>query len=180
MKKLISVALALALVLSMAVCAFAAGTYIVAGSAGLCGANWDPADSSNTMTQDGDVYTITYTDVEVGTYEFKVTDGSWSNSWGDNGGNYKFAVTQKGDITITFNPATQEITVSGSGIGEATINVDYVIAVGAGAGNFLNNVNWEPNNQANLMTKIAPDVYYIAYENVAVGNYEYKFAGNGA
>lgn len=181
MKKLISVVLALALVLSMGVSAFAAGKYVVAGTAGLCGSDWNPGDSKNTMTLVDGLYTITYTNVAVGTYEFKVTDGSWNNSWGADGGsgNYKFAVTQVGDITITFNADTKEINVSGSGVGEAKMDIQYVAAVGAGAGNFLNNVNWDPANESNRMGLEYTGYYRIEYYDVAAGEYEFKFAANG-
>ena len=91
-------------------------TYIVAGSAGLCGAEWAADNADNKMTKNGDVYTITYTDVAPGNYEFKVTDGTWTNSWP--GSNYTFGVTATGDVTITFNPETKEITVTGDTLGE--------------------------------------------------------------
>ena len=91
-------------------------TYIVAGSAGLCGAEWAADNADNKMTKNGEVYTITYTDVAPGNYEFKVTDGTWTNSWP--GSNYTFGVTATGDVTITFNPETKEITVTGDTLGE--------------------------------------------------------------
>lgn len=180
MKKLIGIVVALALVLAMLpVAAFAANNYYVAGVSALCGSNWSQNDAKNVMTANGDVYTKTYSNVKVGTYEFKITDGTWDNSWGDGSGNYKFAVTTAGDITITFNSSTKKITVSGTGVGEAKMEIKYVTAVGAGKGGFLNNVDWNPAAASNKMTE-ENGVYTITYTDVAAGTYEYKFAANGA
>ena len=180
MKKLIGIVVALALVLAMLpVAAFAANNYYVAGVSALCGSNWSQNDAKNVMTANGDVYTKTYSNVKVGTYEFKITDGTWNNSWGDGSGNYKFAVTTAGDITITFNSSTKKITVSGTGVGEAKMEIKYVTAVGAGKGGFLNNVDWNPAAASNKMTE-ENGVYTITYTDVAAGTYEYKFAANGA
>ena len=174
MKKLISVVLALALVLSLGVSAFAAdATYYVAGTMN----SWNVAGTQMELV-DG-VYTATFT-LDVGTHEFKITLGDWSKeNWGDNGGNYKFAVSSKCDVTITFNADTKAIAVSGSGVGEAKMNIDYIAAVGGGAGGFLNDVNWDPANASNKMTE-ENGVYTITYTDVAAGTYEYKFAANGA
>lgn len=53
--------------------------YTVAGAEGLCGVNWDPAQ--NVMTDDGDgTWSITFTGIAAGTYEFKVVEnGAWGN-----------------------------------------------------------------------------------------------------
>lgn len=179
MKKLIGIVVALAIVLAMLpVAAFAANNYYVAGESALCGSNWTANDPNNKMTADGDVYKKTYSNVAIGNYQFKITDGTWGNSWGDNGGNYKFAVTTKGDITITFDPSTKAISVGGEGVGEAKMEIKYVTAVGAGKNGFLNNADWKPADASNKMTE-ADGVYTISYENVSAGTYEYKFAANG-
>ena len=89
-------------------------TYIVAGSAGVCGVEWDPAAEANKMTKGSDgVYSKTYSNVAAGSYSIKVTDGSWTNSWGGNGesGNYDFTLTEAGEVTVRFDPATNEVTV---------------------------------------------------------------------
>ena len=72
-----------------------------------------------------------------------------------------------------------EINVSGSGVGEAKMEIEYVTAVGAGAGNFLNNVNWDPANESNRMGLEYTGYYRIEYYDVAAGEYEFKFAANG-
>ena len=180
MKKFIGIVVALAIVLAMLpVTALAAINYYVAGVPELCTSSWEPGDANNIMIPDGDVYTKTYSNVPVGNYEFKITDGTWSNSWGDGTSNYKFAVTTKGDITITFNPSTKAIAVTGTGVGEAKMEINYITAVGTGSGAFLNGVSWDPAASSNKMTE-NNGVYSISYENVAAGTYKYKFAANGA
>ena len=90
-------------------------TYILAGSEALCGTNWDPSNTANQLfDNDGDgVYTITYSNVPAYTYEFKVTDGSWDNSWGKDGGsdNYVLMLNADSNVTVNFDSATNLITV---------------------------------------------------------------------
>ena len=78
--------------------------YIIAGG-GMFGTEWDPANRENQMTLNADgLYEKVYTNVAAGSYEFKVTDGSWSNAWP--GSNYNINVEAVSDVTVTFDPAT--------------------------------------------------------------------------
>lgn len=85
--------------------------YCVAGDPGLCGDNW--AADKNPMTQnDHDIWEITFPGVSAGTYGFKVTDGTWSNAWGNaDGGNFTITLGSTGDVTIYFNAETKQIQV---------------------------------------------------------------------
>lgn len=87
--------------------------YYVAGSAGLCGVEWDPAAAENAMTKGEDgKWSITYTNVPAGDYELKVTAGNWDNCWGLKGENVKFTLTEEAaEITVKFNPATGWVSV---------------------------------------------------------------------
>ena len=114
--------------------------YIVAGSSGLCGSEWDPADEANRMVDNGDgTYTIVFENIAVGTYEFKITKGSWDENWGlggVNGGNVTANVETAGNVIITFNPETGEITVNNvevvPGTGdEAVTGLVFVVALAA-------------------------------------------------
>ena len=91
-------------------------TYIVAGTAELCGVAWTPNEASNQMTDaDGDgIYTITFTAVAAGEHAFKVTDGTWDNAWP--GEDYKFTTVSEADVTINFNAADKTIEVVSDGI----------------------------------------------------------------
>ncbi len=110
--------------------------YIVAGSSGLCGVEWDPANAANKMIDNGDgTYSITFKNVAVGTYEFKIAKGSWAENWGVgglNGGNVTVNVETVGDVTITFVAATGEITVNNEPIpstGDTGMNAVLIAVV---------------------------------------------------
>ena len=60
----------------------------------------------------------------------------------------------------------------------ATTGITSITAVGAGSGNFLNGVNWDPAATSNHMTEVSTDMYEITYNDVAAGSYEFKFAAN--
>ncbi|MBQ8647571.1 MAG: starch-binding protein, partial [Oscillospiraceae bacterium] len=89
-------------------------TYIVAGVEGLCGSKWNASDSANQMTLNSatGLYEKVFDGIAAGTYEFKVTDGTWTNSWGDGGNNYSVTVdADNSDVTITFNADTKAVGV---------------------------------------------------------------------
>ena len=92
-------------------------TFIVAGTPkSVFGNEWKPEDTTNAMTKNADgLYEKVYTNVAVGTVSFKVTDGSWTNSWGKDGGsdNYDVSVTEAGStVTITFNASTKTVSAT--------------------------------------------------------------------
>ena len=185
MKKMIAMVLVLCMILGMVpVIAMAATTYYVAGPAKLCGVEWVANGAANAMSdEDGDgIYTKTYTNLPAGKeYEFKITDGTWTNNWGKNGNNYVFDVNVACDVTISFNSSSKAITVSGTGVSIPTgLTINGIYAVGAGKGSFLNGQNWNQAAASNKMTQVSPNVYQITYTNVAAGTYEFKFAANGA
>ena len=120
-------------------------TYFVAGEEALLGVNWDCAAEANKMSKGADgLWTLSIADVAAGTYKLKVTDGSWSNCWGDPNsgdpdGNYILNVETAGDITITFNPADGSISVATAeeelpGTGDMGLTAVAVALVAASAG----------------------------------------------
>lgn len=83
------------------------GEYRVVGDAEWLGA-WDPANSVGLMTEtSAGVYEITFKDVAVGEYQFKITkNGTWADNWGKDGfntDNIALNVTVAGDVTIVFD-----------------------------------------------------------------------------
>ena len=146
--------------------------YTVAGSGGLCGAEWDPAQNTMTETSDG-IWEITFTGIAAGTYEFKVTDGTWSNSWGEGSGNVSVTLAEQGDVTVIFNAETEEITVkiNGEAVEDEdgdTSEVTYTVAGEEG----LCGVSWDPAQ--NAMTETADGIWEITFEGVAAGTYKFK------
>ena len=112
MKKALSFVMMMAMVATMLVLPNVeakAANYYVAGSKTLCGVEWKENAAQNKMTANGDgTYSITYKDVAVGTHEFKVTDGTWTNSWGNGSNNYIVVIEEKSDVTIKFNSSTKK------------------------------------------------------------------------
>ena len=175
--------------------------YVVAGSEEFAGLKWigDPVGGAqNVMTKDGDLYTKTFTATPAGKdYQIKVVknvegtdpetgDKVWNQTWFGIGEEYKdnltFNVTDTCDVTVTFNPATNEINVTGDKVKVVTdLEVEYITAVGNGYEGWLNGVAWGVDAASNKMDKIADKVYKISYTNVVSSDsYEFKFAANGS
>ena len=152
MKKHISLFLVFAMLLCcIPVGAFAAedAYYSVAGTGALCGSEWNPSDPANRMT----LYEITYRYVPAGTYEFKVTNGTWDQSWGDGWSNYVLEITTESNITITFNPETFEIAVK-------VAELAYYSVAGTGD---LCGAEWNPAEPANRMALNEEGLYEITF-----------------
>ena len=141
-------------------------SYYVAGQAALCGSEWDPGDWNNKMIRIHDsVYEKIYAEVPAGTYELKVTDGTWDNSWGQDGANYVITLTQTQNVTVLFHAETGEVTVSLSETGD-----DYYVA-----GTFdLCGVEWDPGYAGNKMLLSADGLYKKTFFNVPAGSHEFK------
>lgn len=158
--------------------------YTVAGDAGLTGVAWNPAKNSMThgeYTFDNSAYdyAITFADVAASTYSFKVTDGTMSNAWGDNGSNYTFNLTDTCPVTIYFNSDTKKIAVGAQYLDHFTLYA--ITAVGNGDGTWLNGVAWDVTDPSNDMTEIEPGVFQITYKDIAAStNYQVKFMANHA
>ena len=202
-KKIISLLLAVMLTVSMVAVAAvsvsaeegADATYIVAGSEEVFGSNWGWTDENNLMTdEDGDgIYELVVP--EAGPFvnaQFKIgvngVDGT--GSVGPNGDgtivpdskfNFQFNIDETCDLTITFNPATNEVTYSGEHISEYVFSVEELRAVGNGGNGWLNDVVWDPAADDNLMEEIAPGVYQLVMIDVEpTSSANLKFAADGS
>ena len=156
------------------------GTYYVAGVPALCGSEWDAADEANLMAWNGEtgLFEKVYPAVPAGIYQFKITDGTWNNTWGKDGQNYTFEVTQSCDVTVTFEPSSKAVNAAGDSVAAVTsLEIASITAVGGGKGNFLHGKSWDVAAAVNHMTA-SGSVYTITYQNVAAGTYEVKFAAN--
>ena len=170
--------------------------YYVAGSADVdtngmfCnGQNWNPGAEINQLDANN---SITFTGVAAGTYEFKVTTGTWqSENWGgafvdeasvaagviNTGDNVKFTLPEAGDITIKFDRNTPAINVTSSvGFGELIIKTYTLLGDPLIFGS-----NFAPADENNDMEEDG-DVYTKTYEGVGLdsGIYKYKVVGNHA
>ena len=171
----------------------AGDVFTVAGTENFLGTEWEAKPTVNVMTKGSDgVYKITVKNVKAvsgAVYEVKVVefkDGDTENPiWhGKDGGdaNVDFGLSKDCDVTVTYNPTTKAITVTGAGVTEASYKIDYVTVVGNGKDvpSFVNGVEWDPTAEANKMTA-AGSVYEITYKGVAANkDLEFKFTANGA
>jgi hypothetical protein len=112
-----------------------------------------------------------------GAYGLKVTDGTWTNSWGGlgEGGNYEFALASDCLVTVTFDSVNKTVLVDGDfeQLPATELVIDYVCAVGAEG---LTGFEWDPT--VNEMTG-ENGIYTITFSGVAAGSYGVKFAANG-
>ena len=169
----------------------AESTYVVAGSEEICGVLWkgSPAEApENVMTKNADgTYTKVFSGVAPAEkLQIKVVENTadGEQNWiGDaTGNNITFDVTDTCDVTVTYNPSTSEITVTGDAVKLVTdIVITSMHAVGNGDPDdesWLNGAAWDET--ANEMEQVADKVYEITYHNVtAFDNYQVKFAANG-
>lgn len=166
-------------------------TFVVAGVSELCGKFWngDPVSAPENIMdkQEDGTYIKVYNNVAVADkYQFKVVenrpDGEQIWRGDDNEKNVTFNVKSVCDVTITFDPATNKITVTGTGVEfSSVLNVESMRAVGNGYGNWLNGVEWDFTADENLMTEVSPKVYEITYTSVEKDDdYQVKFVANGS
>ena len=138
------------------------------------------------MTADGSVFTKTFSAVPAGkNYQLKVVantgdEQKWIGLDGTDN-NVTFDVETACDVTVTFDPATNKITVTGDGVKMVTdLEVNSITVVGNGEDNWLNGVAWGVDAEANHMTQVSDKVYQIKYENIESADdaYQFKFAVN--
>ena len=174
--------------------------YYVAGTASLCGVDWQPGAAQNKMTESDGIYTITFTGVAAGSHKFKVTNGTWDQSWGKDAGNddYVLELTEATNtVEIRFDPAVPSVDVVVNGAGhEAPPPVDGGVYFVAGSFNF-----WDAAATGYEMVATGAGVYGYtmtldagAYElkvtngtwdqswgaATASGNYEFSVAEDGS
>ena len=194
LKTLAAVLLTLTMVFASFIPTFAVetnDTYVVVGTENLTGYTWvgvaaDAPENVMTKNSNGN-YEKVFTNVLVGNnYQFKIVknDSEWIGV-GDTGNDkFTFNVTEDCDVTVTYNPTTNEITATGDGVVIPTdLDIDYITAVGNGEDAWLNGKAWVVDADENIMaeTSEGSKVYQIKYENLdAYMNYQFKFAANGS
>ncbi|MBR7178760.1 MAG: type I pullulanase [Oscillospiraceae bacterium] len=143
--------------------------YTVAGTAELCGKAWSPDYDANKMTLNTEtgLYEKYFVNVPAGEHKFKITDGTWSNCWGngdDGDGNTVFTTAEAMNILITFNADTKEI-----GIELIEIAAYYVAGTDGLCG-----VGWDPGYAANRMYLDTDGLYKKLFKSVPAGTHDYK------
>lgn len=170
-----------------------AQTYYIAGNGTgdtngkFCdGIYWDPAGSM--MDQEGGIWVKTYYGVAPGTYEFKITEGTWSSNWGgssyigipaegiiSSGDNMKFTISLESDITIKFNGSNIIALESTNGFGVLVINVYSVIGDSGLVGS---SSDFDETGTQGDMTSQGDGTWRVTFSGVPAGIYGYKVVGN--
>ena len=163
-------------------------TFVVAGSSeSIFGMTWNETFEDNQMTQKADgTYEKVYTNVgPENNVQLKVVENpanGGSAIWhGDStGNNFTVNITDVSDLVVTYNPTTQVVTVSGTYVTDAVLNIERIVAAGNGDPtadpNFLNGIGWDPAASENEMTEVEPGIYEITFENVSENmGYQVKF-----
>ena len=151
------------------------------------GAEWKADNEATDMTkgEDGKYSIVLEAVPELKNIQFKViTNHDWANpSYGDGEGNFVFNTNGVGDVTVTFDPETKEITATGDTVYfETELVVDKMYAVGNGEGTWLNGLAWGDafESEDNVMTEVIDKVYEITFTDIpAFDNWQIKFAANG-
>ena len=109
-------------------------TYTVAGTEDLCTVAWDPSVSENDLSLNADgTYSKTYENVPAGEHKFKVAKNhSWAHAWPAS--DYVLNLTVASDVTITFNPETNQVGVSHVPAGETPVDPPVNPPVDPGTG----------------------------------------------
>ena len=181
MKKILLFVAGLMLAMSANAAFYVAGNG-KAGNPWCDGKYWDAAGSE--MVDN----TITFTGVPAGTYEFKVTDGTWdfglniynvdasqSTPGYEGTDNVKFTIASTADITISTDGANIVL--------KSTVPFGSVVITSwaiCGVPELLGD-EWSPSSAANQMTEVSAGKWELVKKGVALiaGAYEYKAAANG-
>lgn len=135
--------------------------------------DWDPTLEATRMTHTGnDFYTFTGT-LPAGTYEYKVAiNGSWDESYGDNGNNISINLAEESEVTFYYNDKTHAVTDSVKYEAIAADKQPRVVGslqdeVGAGS-------EWSPAESNLFLLDDNFDNVYILSVNVPAGSYDFK------
>ena len=162
--------------------------YVVTGNTDRLG-NWSPKIDQNVMQKNSQgKYEITIQDVPatpagkndaVKVVQYKRDETNWIGVGAKNY-NYEFRLSAKGSVTVTYDPESGDISVTGSTVTDPVYTINYITAVGDGIGNWLNGQSWDPDASKNRMTEVEDGIYEITFKNIPDGSdYKVKFAANG-
>ncbi len=102
--------------------------YYIAGDESMTGYNWNPSGLGIEDTDADGIYSHEFTNLAAGTYQFRITNGSWSNTWGwsdvenkefaelsagDDNNNIKLTLTAAKTVTVNYNKTTKKISLDG-------------------------------------------------------------------
>ncbi len=170
--------------------------YYIAGTENLTGFNWSANGLG--MTKEGDVYKHTFTELNAGEYEFKITDGQWNTNedktheWGysnlgaayeevsegtdgegNPNGNIKITLAAEKEITVIFDATADKITFEDltEKVIEYGVTFNVTVPVGTEACYICGEWDW---NTFKPMTKV-DDTHYTLTIDDATKDHKYKY-----
>ena len=142
---------------------YPADLYIVAGTENLCGVAWNTRSMDNQMTLNSEtgLYEKTYENVAINSEsypKFKVVKNcSWSTAWPESDWVINTGTSGIFNITITFDPETENVAVDTEEI--------YTMTA-AGSHEALFGMVWDPTDTNNDLTKNEDGTFSITYEGI--------------
>lgn len=130
-----------------------------------------------TYNEDSELYELIINDAQPQTMSINVVK---NHSEICNDEPYTFSIIEPCDVMITFDPLTNELNVTGDGVGCDTEAYVYsVIVAGNGNSEYLNGVNWDPCDTSNSMREVSDGVWELTMSGVYDNdNYRFKFVVN--
>jgi len=144
---------------------------------------WDPGATPMTETAEGSgVWVHQFTGLTASTrYEFKITDGTWSNALPS--ANSWCYTDEAGQVTITYDG---NFHFDGWAPNRDRLGVDTTSATTppwTATGNFLSEIggsDWDNASAAGAMVAQGSSVYKLTFTNVPAGNYAWKAVRTGS
>lgn len=160
--------------------------YFVTGDLGANG--WTVADPDRRL--DPENYSITFSNVAAGTYNFMLTNGTWNlklnytnvdketssngifNAGGDDQ-NIRISLDQTADVTVALDPVTSKITVTSS-VGYFSCTKYSVV------GWHLFTNDWDASDTETEMTDMGDGTYQyiLQHKTLTAADYGYRVVGN--
>lgn len=125
------------------------------------------------MSLKGNVYKKVCNNVSVGDYLLKIVyNGQWKCIDNPPDGNVPFYASTPCDVTITYNPATDEIKFSGKGVCKCVITVTDIYVAGelvVSAPAWVNGEEWNVSTDSNKTVRNSKGIYTITYKDIPAG-----------
>ena len=154
-------------------------TFYVRGN--INGSNWDAVDDLKMTFDEENNYFVKTLELEAGTYEFKIDDGTWAGNWGSSAIN-----TPSGENPINLSDASGNISLTSDGraftiyfsLAANKVWANYLCPIVSIAGTFPGAADW--NTELHVLTDAANHLSASKTIHLAPGMYAFKVVLNHA
>ncbi|WP_432799164.1 pullulanase X25 domain-containing protein [Poriferisphaera sp. WC338] len=135
------------------------------------GVEWQPGAAGNELADLGSgKHSITLTGLTANTlYEFKVTDGTWDNSWQASGNSWGYT-DAAGELVVNFDSNTN---LTGLGTDQVAASGNAWVAAGDHNG-------WTNNDAGTVMTDLGGGIYEFTAVIATAGDWGWKAVNSGS